>query len=79
MNIVQTFKYEKDGKVGVGNKVPEGATVTETMNILQADKDKVLVRKQDGEVIGFSFWLREEDAQENYEEVDDKKSSEMER
>ena len=37
MFITQCYKYEKDGIVYVGGNVPEGATILETMDILNAD------------------------------------------
>ena len=70
MYHTECYKYEKDGIIGVGGNVPEGATILETMNILNAEEGFELVRKSDGERIGSSVWLRDGDVQENYEEVE---------
>lgn len=70
MFITQTYKYEKDGIVYVGGNVPEGATILETMDILNADDGYELVRKSDGENVGNSVWLHDGDVQENYIEVE---------
>lgn len=66
MYITQTYKYELDGVVYVSGKLPEDATILETMNILNADDGKELIKN--GESIGNSVWLKDGDAQENYEE-----------
>ena len=68
MFITQSYKYEKDGIVYVSGEVPEGAEVLETMNILNAKDGYELVRKSDSENVGNSVWLKDGDAQENYEE-----------
>ena len=70
MFITQTYKYENDGIVYVGGNVPEGATILETMDILNADDGYELVRKSDGENVGNSVWLHDGDVQENYIEVE---------
>lgn len=70
MFITQCYKYEKDGIVYVGSEVPEGATILETMDILNADKGLKLERKSDGENVGTSVWLRNGDSQDNYTEVE---------
>lgn len=61
------YKYEKDGIVGVG-LLPEGATVLEEMDILNADEGYELVKN--GERIGASVWLKDGDTQDNYSEVE---------
>lgn len=68
MYIVQYFKYEKDGIIGVSPTVPDGAEVLETMDILYADDGKDLIRISDEKNMGKSVWLREGDSQENYRE-----------
>lgn len=68
------YKYEKDGIVYVSGNLPEGATILETMDILNADEGKTLVRisdKEDEEIVGSSVWLHDGDVQENYREVDE--------
>ena len=69
MFITQVYKYEKDDIVYVGGNVPEGATILETMDILNAEDGYDLVRKSDGENVGSSIWLHDGDMQENYIEV----------
>lgn len=68
MFITQTYKYKKDGIVYVGGDVLEGATILETMDILNAEEGYMLIRKSDQEDIGNSVWLHDGDVQENYEE-----------
>lgn len=68
MYITQVYKYEKDGIVYVGGDVPEGATILETMDILNAEEGFQLVRKSDGENVGNSVWLHDGDTQDNYTE-----------
>ena len=68
MYITETYKYEKDGIVYVGGEVPEGATILETMDILNAEDGKDLIRISDDENMGSSIWLRNGDVQENYRE-----------
>jgi len=70
MFITQCYKYEKDRIVYVGGNVPDGATILETMDILNAEAGFELVRKSDGENVGNSVWLRNGDVQDNYEEVE---------
>lgn len=62
------YKYEKDGMIVVFGELPEGATLLETMDILNADEGKVLIRKADNEVIGSSIWLQNGDNENNYRE-----------
>ena len=65
------YKYEKDGIVYVEGRVPEGATILETMDILNAEEGYVLIRISDKENVGSTVWLKDGDAKENYEEVED--------
>ena len=69
MYITQVYKYEKDGIVYVGGNVPEGATILETMDILNAEEGFDLIRISDGENVGNSVWLHDSDIQENYIEI----------
>lgn len=64
----ECYKYEKDGVVYVGGNVPEGATILETMDILNADEGKTLIRISNEEDIGSSVWLHNGDVQGNYRE-----------
>ena len=66
MFLSEVKKYRKDNIVYVSGEVPEGAEVLETMVILNADYGKELIKN--GESIGNSVWLKDGDAQENYEE-----------
>lgn len=68
MYITQVYKYEKDGIVYVGGNVPEGATILETMDILNAEEVFDLIRISDEENMGSSVWLHNGDVQENYRE-----------
>ena len=70
MFITQVYKYEKDGIVYVGGNVPEGATILETMDILNAEEGFELVRISDDENVGTSVWLHDGDVMENYKEVE---------
>ena len=71
MYITQVYKYELDGIVYAGAlEVPEGATLLETMDILNADDGYELQRISDGENVGNSIWLHNGDVQENYTEVE---------
>ena len=70
MYITQVYKYEKNGIVYVGGNVPEGATILETMDILNAEDGFELVRIADEENVGTSVWLRNGDTQDNYTEVE---------
>ena len=69
MYISEMYKYEKDGVVYVGEDVPYGATVIETMVILNAEDGYDLIRISDNENVGSSIWLKDGDVQENYKEV----------
>lgn len=60
------YKYEKDGIVYVSGNLPEDATLIETMDILNADDGKVLIRKANNENVGSSIWLQGEDNESNY-------------
>ena len=68
MYITQYYKYEKDEIVYVGGDVPEGATILETMDILNAEEGFDLIRISDEENMGSSVWLHNGDVQENYRE-----------
>ena len=68
MYITEMYKYTKDGIVYVGGEVPEGATIIETMDILNAEDGNDLIRISDDENMGSSIWLRNGDVQENYRE-----------
>ena len=60
------YKYEKDGIVYVSGNLPDGATLLEAMDILNADEGKVLIRKADNENVGSSVWLQGDDNESNY-------------
>lgn len=68
MYITKCYKYEYNGIVYVGGNVPEGATILETMDILNAKESYDLIRIADEENVGSSIWLRNGDIQENYRE-----------
>lgn len=71
MYITQSYKYEYEGIVYVSSNVPDGATVIETMDILNADEGYTLERISDGENVGASVWLRDGDKEENYKEAEE--------
>lgn len=68
MFITQVYKYEYNDIVYVGGQVPEGATILETMDILNAEECFELVRISDDENVGTSVWLHDGDVMENYKE-----------
>ena len=68
MYISNVYKYEKDGIVYVGGEVPDGATILETLDILNADDGYDLIRISDDENVGTNIWLHDGDVQENYKE-----------
>lgn len=70
MYITQTYKYEYNGIVYVSAEVPEGATILETMDILNAEEGYELQRKYDGENMGNSVWLHDGDTMDNYTEIE---------
>ena len=74
MFITETYKYEKDGIVYVSGKVPEGATILETMDILNAEDGYDLIRISDEENVGANIWLHDGDVQENYREEKQKEN-----
>ena len=78
MFITQYYKYEKDRIVYVGGDVPEGATILEIMDILNAEEGFDLIRISDEKNIGSSVWLHNGDVQENYREVEVQLEPEME-
>ena len=71
MFITQSYKYELNGIVYVSGQVPEGATILETMDILNAEEGYTLISKSDQEDIGNSVWLHDGDTQDNYTEVEE--------
>ena len=70
MYHTECYKYEKDGVVRVSCNVSEGATILETMDILNAEEGYVLIRISDNENVGNSVWLKDGDVEENYKEVE---------
>ena len=68
MYITQVYKYENNGVIYVGGNVPEGATIIETMDILNAEEGFFFIRISDKENVGNSVWLHDGDKQENYTE-----------
>ena len=72
MYHTECYKYEKDGVVCVGGNVPEGATILETMDILNSYEGKTLIRISDEEDAGSSVWLHDGDVETNYREEDEK-------
>jgi hypothetical protein len=78
MYISEMYKYEKEGIVYVGGEVPEGATILETMDILNAEDGNDLIRISNKENVGSSIWLRNGDVKENYKEEERKDESPIE-
>ena len=74
MYISNMYKYEKDGIVYVAGEVPEGATLIETMDILNAEQGNDLVRIIDSENVGPNIWLHNGDVQDNYREEEHKEN-----
>lgn len=72
MFITKYYKYEYEGIIYVSGRVPEGATIIETMEILNAENGYDLIRISDNENVGSSIWLRNGDVQENYKEEEHK-------
>lgn len=70
MYHTECYKYKKDGVVRVGANVPEGATILETMDILNSEEGYALIRISDNENVGSSVWLKDGDVEENYKEVE---------
>lgn len=70
MFITQYYKYEYNNIVYVSGNVPEGATILETMNILNAKEGYELIHKSDNENVGNSIWLKDNDVKENYNEIE---------
>lgn len=68
MYMTQVYKYRYNDIVYVGGDVPEGATILETMNILNAEDGYDLIRIADDENVGNSIWLKDGDVMENYRE-----------
>lgn len=69
MYIKNSYKYEKDGVIGVSANVPDGATVLETLEILYSEPGYTLQCILNDEIIGSSIWLHDGDVQENYREI----------
>ena len=69
MYISNMKKKKKDGVVYVGGNVPDGATIIETMDILNAEDGYDLVRIADDENVGANIWLKDGDVKENYKEA----------
>lgn len=69
MYITQSYKYELNGIIYVSGNLPEGATILETMDILNAEEGFDLIRIADEENVGSSIWLHDGDTQENYTEI----------
>ena len=76
MYINSMYKYEKDGIVYVSGEVPEGSTLIETMDILNAEDGHDLIRISDNENVGANIWLHNGDIQENYREEKHKEEGE---
>ena len=70
MYHTECYKYEKDGVVRVSANVSEGATILETMDILNSEEGYALIRISDNENVGSSVWLKDGDVEENYKEVE---------
>lgn len=68
MYITKTFKYEKDGIIYIGGKIPENAKILESFSILNAESGKNLIRIQDNKNVGESILLVKTDSRENYKE-----------
>lgn len=68
MYTTQVYKYRYNDIVYVGGDVPEGATILETMDILNAEDSYDLIRIADDENVGSSVWLKDGDVMENYRE-----------
>ena len=68
MFITKSYRYMRNGIEYVSGTLPENATLTEILNILNADEGYELVKN--GERIGTSVWLHDGDSQENYSEVE---------
>lgn len=68
MYITKCYKCEKDGVIRVCGDVPDGATILETMDILNAEYGMTLILIKDEEYVGNSVWLHDGDVQENYRE-----------
>lgn len=69
MFISKCYKFIENRIVYVGSNVPEGAEILTIMDILNAESGFELVRNSDGENIGNSVWLKDDDNEKNYTEV----------
>ena len=71
MFIQKYYKYKINEIIYVAENVPEGASIIEMMDILNAEKGYSLVRISDNENIGSSIWLHNGDVKENYKETEE--------
>ena len=58
----------KSGIEYVSGTLPEDVTLTEIMDILNAEEGYDLIRISDNENMSSSLWLKSDDSQENYRE-----------
>lgn len=72
MYINKTYKYKYNGVVYVGEELPEGSKIMETMDILFAGEGKILRNKING-IETQSVWLKIGESQEDWEEIDEPK------
>lgn len=68
MYITNSYKYKKDGIVYVSGTVPEGSTILETLDILNAEEGYDLIRIRDNKNMGANLWLKTGDLISNYRE-----------
>lgn len=68
MFITKSYRYMKGGIEYVSGILPEDATLTEIMDILNAEEGYDLIRIADNENMSSSLWLKSDDSQENYRE-----------
>lgn len=78
MYISEMYKYKKDGTIYVASNVPEGATIIETMDILNTEDGYDLIRISDNENVGANIWLHNGDVKENYREEEHKEDEQPE-
>jgi hypothetical protein len=70
MYITEKYKYKKDNIIYIGSELPSDAEVLQTLYILNDEKGKDLIRLSDKENVGKNVWLKDNDTQENYIEVE---------
>ena len=70
MYTEETYKYKLNGITYVGGNVPKDVEILETMTILIAEEGYTLIRKNSGEDVGNSIWLRDGDKSRNYTEIE---------